>query len=415
MTQVSKLAMVIIVALLLPALLFVPACAPKATEGTIKVQISTDLTGPYAGVMKYIYYATIDYFNYINEEEGGIKGHEVVALSYDDKSDPALSSTYYDQARTEGIVARLQSTTPSLLAVLSKLEADQIPSIGVAASATLFNPPSWHYSTVGDWAKQFCSALDGYFYPKWKEAGGTDPMRLSLVCWDMTLGRSGPPAVEALMAMRPGRYEVVSTTFPSMTTMDYVSDLSTAKAANPDIILAFVSGSAAGMMARDAGQVGLPTDVPILCDYSSMFNKSSIDIAGPQIAYGWAYNWFPLPNEDYEAARIARNLVDKYNRDWDPGYINGLSGALVFDYAAEKALEEVGYDGLNGAAIKAQLDKMHNVDLGLGTLMSFADYEGDREGPTSIRVLKWDEAKGEPVVVSDWFPLFTFKEFYGLG
>ena len=415
MTQVSKLAMVIIAALLLPTLVFATACAPEATEGAIKVQISTDLTGPYAGVMKFIYYGTIDYFDYVNEEKGGIRGYEVVVLSHDDKSDAALSSTYYDQARTEGIVTRFQSTTPSLLAVLSKLEADQIPSIGVAASATLFNPPSWHYSTVGDWAKQFCSALDGYFYPKFKEAGGTDPMRLSLVCWDMTLGRSGPPAVEALMAMRPGRYEVVSTTFPSMVTMDYVTDLSTAKAANPDIILAFVSGSAAGMMARDAGQAGLPKDIPIICDYSSMFNESSIEIAGPQMVYGWAYNWFPLPDEDYEAAKIARHLVDKYDRVWDPGYINGLCGALVFHYAAEKALEEVGYERLSGAAIKAQLDKMDNVDLGLVTLVSFADFEGDREGPSSIRVLEWDEAKGEPVVVSDWFPMFTFKEFYGLG
>ena len=94
--------------------------------------------------------------------------------------------------------------------------------------------------------------------------------------------------------------------------------------------------------------------------------------------------------------------------------MNGLAAALTFHYAAEKALGEVGYEELSGAAIKAQLDQMCNVDLGLGTRTSYCDHEGDREGPTSIRVIMWDKAKGEPVLVSDWFPQFTFAEFYGM-
>jgi len=404
----------VLIPLFLASLLLVSACVPKAPPGAeIKIELCMDLTGAYAAVCKNQAVAVKDYFDYINEEKGGIRGVRVRILEADSKTDPGIISAHYDTAVAQGIVARLIVTTPEVLTVLAKMEADKIPSIGTAASAVLFETPSWHYSTVGDWAKQFCSAVDGYFYPEWIKNGGSDPMKLSLVCWDMALGRSGPPAVEALMRMRPGRYEVVSETFPPITTMDYSPDLATAKAANPDMVLAFVSGSAGGMVSRDAAKVGL-SNVPILCDYASMFNPSSVDLAGPGIVYSWAYNWFPLEDEGYEAAKLSRYLVEKYGWEWEPGHMNGLAAALTFHYAAEKALGEVGYEALSGAAIKEQLDQMCNVDLGLGTRTSYCDHEGDREGPTSIRVIKWDEAKGEPVLVADWFPQFTFAEFYGL-
>ena len=411
--NISKVIKMIVPSLLV-LLLFVSACGPKAPTGAeMKVELCMDLTGPYAAVCKYQALAVKDYFNYINEEEGGIKGVKVSLLEVDSKSDATIVSTHYDSAVGQGIVARIIVTTLEVLPVFSKMEADKIPSIGTSASAILFDPPGWHYSTVGDWAKQYCSAVDKYFYPEFEKKGLNRPMRLALVCWDSPLGRSGPPAVEALMAMRPGRYEVVSETFPPMRTMDYTSDLAKAKASNPDIVLGFVSGGASGMVARDAAKVALPSDVPVLVDYAAMFNPSSQELAGAAgLANAWGYSWYPVEGENYEAAKLQRTLMEKYNREFSTDYTLALFGALTFHYATEKALGEVGYEGLNGAAIKEQLDLMDNVDIGLGTRVSYTDHEGDREGPTSIRVAKWDAAKGKPEVVTDWFPQFTRVEFY---
>jgi len=288
--SIAKLVKIVVPSLSV-LLLVVSACAPQAPPGTeMKIELCMDLTGPYAAVCSSQALAVKDYFNDLNEEKGGIQGVKVNILEVDSKTDATIISTHYETAVAQGIVARLIVTTPEVLAVFNKMETDQIPSIGTAASAVLFAPPGWHYSTVGDWAKQFCSAVDGYFYPEFEKKGLDRPMRLSLVCWDMALGRSGPPAVEELMRMRPGRYEVVSETFPPLVSMDYSSDRRQAKAASPDMVLAFVSGGSAGMVCRDAAKVDLPKDVPILCDYASMFNPSSVELAGSGIVYAYGYN-----------------------------------------------------------------------------------------------------------------------------
>jgi len=359
------------------------------------------------------HYGKMDYIRYLNEEKGGVEGVKIVALPCDSKIDPSIITAHYESSVADGIVARLTSCTPEVLPVLAKMETDQIPSMGVPSSYTLFENPSWHYCTAGDWAKMFISALDNYFYPEWQKKGLPDPMKVSLICWDSTLGRSGPIAMEALQKMEPGRYEVVSESFPAMSTMDYSPDLAKAKAADPDIILAFVSGGAYGMVLRDAGKADLPKDIPILEDHMG-FGPANAKLAGSEIDRLYTLNFQALVYEDFEGAVIGREISEKYRGvPLGADYSLGIGTAQLFEYALRTAIQNVGYENVDGAAIKEALDGMKNVDIGQGVPFSFTDHEGDREGPIYIRLLKWDEAKGIPVVVADWFDTFTFEELYG--
>ena len=414
MRNIDRIVKIIIPLCLIIGLVFIGACGPQSPEGAeVKVEVISDVTGPYSTMLAPYQYGRMDYIRYLNEEKGGVEGVKIVALPCDSKIDPSIVTAHYESSVADGVVARLTSNTPEILPVLAKMETDQIPSMGVAASYTFFENPGQHYSSTGDWGKQFISALDNYFYPEWKKKGLPDPMKVSLICWDSTLGRSGPIAMEALQKKYPGRYEVVSESFPAMSTMDYSPDVAKAKAADPDIILAFVSGAAYGMVLRDAGKVDLPKDIPILEDFMG-FGPGNVKLAGPEIDRLYAYNFQALVDEDVEGAIIGREISEKYRGiPLGSDYLLGIATAQLFEYTLRTAIKNVGYENVNGAAIKEALDGMNNVDIGQGVPFSFTEHEGDREGPVYIRLTQWDEAKGGPVVVVDWFKALTFDELYG--
>ena len=121
-----------------------------------------------------------------------------------------------------------------------------------------------------------------------------------------------------------------------------------------------------------------------------------------------------VPWEDAQVATLANELCNKYHgKDAPIEYLLGMHTVQTFEAALKMAMKDVGFENVDGAAIKQALDSMDKADIGHGSPISFADHEGDREGPALIRLLRWDAAKGQPVTVADWFEPFTFPELYG--
>jgi hypothetical protein len=144
------------------------------------------------------------------------------------------------------------------------------------------------------------------------------------------------------------------------------------------------------------------------------FAPGPAGLAGAEITRGWGFCKATTPWDDCELTRLAHEICERERGKPAPSeYMLGIATVQLFEYGLEGALKNVGYENLDGAAIKEVFDGMKNVDIGQLVTYSFADHEGDREGPDDIRLLKWDEAKGYPVQVTDWFPIFSFPELYG--
>lgn len=416
--NIGKLVKVLIPVLLISALVIINACAPKAPPGAvIKVGVVADISGPAAVSCAPIFQGTTDYFDYVNEELGGIDGVKLEVLWGDSKLDAATAVTHVTSFIEEGVVLVCVSNTVDIMGSTAALEAAKIPAVGIAASKPLFVPPGWYYGCLPEAGQQFATHLDWY-YSEWKKQGLERPMRVAIVSWDHPTGRTVAEGVKRWVEMQPaGVAELVYEAYPGPTTVDYTADLLGAKAANPDVIPAGLYGAAFGMILRDAGKAGLPEDVHFLL-WTGCFEEGPRELAGPEIERAYAsFQWVtPYEEDKYEEARIGNYLIQtkrnlpKLTSDYAPGVMAGM----IAHEAIKMALKEVGYENLDGAAVAEYgFQRMCDVDLGVGPRINYC--EGRRVGPVAFRVTKWNAETEREEVISGWVETIPLEVLYPEG
>ena len=97
-----------------------------------------------------------------------------------------------------------------------------------------------------------------------------------------------------------------------------------------------------------------------------------------------------------KAIKLATETLGKVRRDGE--YFYGWVGAAVICEAMSRAIEDVGYENLDGPAIKEALDGMKDFDVyGLPSITYKPD---DHRGSTKMAV--YEVRGGEIIRVSDW-------------
>ena len=167
------------------------------------------------------------------------------------------------------------------------------------------------------------------------------------------------------------------------------------------------------MIVRDAGRIDFPEDVPFLMD-PGIFTPGNIKIASADIWRGLTACAKAEPKrEDLPGPRLMRQVIARYRPGKEEDltsidYLIGFEGSMVVCEAIRITLDRVGYENLTSAAVLESMKTIKDFDTGgLGGLISFADYSGDRCGAETFRMWAWDTKAENIEILTDWFKGIT--------
>jgi len=274
-------------------------------------------------------------------------------------------------------------------------EKDQLPMITQSMTGNPLYPAGWIYGIYMPWWESFAVWCE-WILDNWKE---DRPPKIVVIGPDTT---AGPIAVEpAIPYVERMGAEVLQPEYVSgYAPLDSSTQLMRIERNGADFVYILPIWTISSVVLKDAERLGLVGKVR----FGGMENTQSPKLieAAQSAADGYtAPRFAPYIGEtDIEGIQMIRDLRSRYGRGvgFAGDDAHGFVTAVVGCEAIKRAVERVGYENLNGAAVKEALDSMKDWDVyGIKTITYSAD---DVRGWTGVRI--YEIQSGQIVPVSDW-------------
>jgi branched-chain amino acid transport system substrate-binding protein len=385
-----------ILVIALVALLVLTACAPRPVveEKTAQFGWLLPITGPTSGAIAPLLQAGEDYIRYFNEQEA-IPGVRIELLWRDTILQYALGLSHYERLVAAGIPLVGAVESPLLFGLRGRFERDEVVAfiLGSPYHEALYPEPGWYY-TMTPLMGEEAAVLLQYFMENWNEERSP---RLAFVSTDVGWGYESRYATEFAKSLG---FEVLPWEAVPIVVLDATVQLLRLKEAGADLVHLQCQPEGAGPILRDAERLGLLDKFQFAGHLSAMGDRT-MKLAGAStegFLISRAYPWFTeteVPGIELMIGNMMK-YRGKVRRDGE--YFYGWVGAAVICEAISRAIENVGYENLDGRAIKEALDSMKDFDVyGLASITYKPD---DHRGVTKMAV--YEVRGGEIVRVSDW-------------
>lgn len=124
-----------------------------AAKETILLGTVTDLTGPASSmVVAMDAWAFKEYFDVVNKEKGGIKGHQVEYIIMETEYKMDKIKTAYESLVSKKIVGMMCSMSPALEGFRDRFVKDQIPVMMGTGNTVAMWPAGWIYTNWATYA-----------------------------------------------------------------------------------------------------------------------------------------------------------------------------------------------------------------------------------------------------------------------
>jgi branched-chain amino acid transport system substrate-binding protein len=370
------------------------AAAPlKADE--ITVCIWGSLTGPDA-IVNGLSYGARDYLEFLNQNKGGIAGHQVRTLLLDGryKLDEELKLYRRCVDREQAVFVNGWSTGAAK-ALRDQINQDGVPFITQSSSGELVDAEKLPFMFISGptYEQQIIIAL--------RDAAHRGGKRVVILYPDNEYGR-GP----VNMVRQSGEAEKLGISIETIEfpydAQDITAQLLRTKALDPDLV--FVQGSTPQVLValRDAAKVGLP---------ASKFagNSYSLGPAIPQQLGAAAEGYRGLVIfSDFGSEIPAMEQIDQFMKKNDVAkkdifYMRGWFEGIVMARAIEAAVAKNGGKVPDDIAafrksVRDEMVSLNNIDT--GGITPPADYS-NHQGTTRARVA--EIKNGQFVPIGDWF------------
>jgi len=375
-----------ILALTLAAALLITACAPGPTVGEKKVEVAAiyPMTGPGAASMQIQTAAMQDYFRYFNEQEV-IPGVNIELLWADDMMQCAQLYSNYERFVTRGVPLIFMEEACGLMGLREKFEKDQVAVVAAGSGyQEVAYPPGWRYGTTPTIAEQAAAMLE-YFMESWQEERSP---RLAFVGMDSPWGREPEYATDYVQSLG---FEVLPLELTPFVTLDSTVLLLRLKESGADLVYIQALPMSSGPILRDAERLGLLGQMQFAGHQSSMGERviQMTGVASDGYLIPRPFPWF----DEIEVPGIKLMLdtqMEYHGKEVREGEVFfGWAAAVVVCEAIRRAIENVGYENLDGLAIKDV--------YGLATVTYKPD---DHRGVTKVAI--YQVRDGKIVRVSDW-------------
>src|SRR5712692_304763 len=375
----------------------VALAAPAAAQNEQFIPILSYRTGAYAVNGAPLSNGMADYYNLINERDGGINGVKLLVEECETGYATDKGVECYERLKGKGPTGAAffnPLSTGITFALTEKTAADKIPIITMgygradSKNGAVF---SYNFPLLGT----YWSAADIAIQHIAKEVGGFDKLKgkkISLVYHDSPYGKESIPARQVLAQKHGFEFTPIPVTHPGV---EQKSQWLAIRQNRPDYVLLWGWGVVNGTAIKEAAAVAYPRDRMI----GVWWSGAEPDVTGA--------GKFPVQ------ADVEKYVYAKGKGLSEPGkvgevlYNRGLVNAMLGVEAIRKAQEKFGKKPLTGEQVRWGLENLNISDARLKELgfegvlkpirISCSDHEGAREG----RVQQWD-GKGWKVI-SDWY------------
>ena len=381
----------------LAALLLITACAPRPPteeKQVVTVGMIAGVTGPIASAIQISLRNNIDYFRYF--EEVGIPGVTLppgvtIELIWGDSGfDIPRAISVYERMRERNVLFYFFPAPTEVGALKSRLERDAVPAFTIVVSEDLIYPPGWVFSVYPTESEKFVILCD-WIMRNWEEER---PPRVALMGIDTESGRAAEVMGSAYaksigIEMLP--FEVV----PLMP-VDVVPQLLRLHEGGADFVYMTVPWFTAVPIMKDAERLGVTDEIR----FGGYENSQAIQLLELGLA---AEGYFcPRGVPWYKEVPF---LIEMFNR-YEGGKIDTAGDAAsnllwtpAIIEAIRIAIEDVGYENLNGRVVKEAMYNIKDFDPhGLGTKRTWTPE--DHRGAPQVRI--YEVQGGEVLPITDW-------------
>jgi branched-chain amino acid transport system substrate-binding protein len=386
-----------ILAITITALLLVTACArpttPVSEENTLEIGSLTPLTGPAAAAEQPGFQGTRDYIQYFNEEKG-IPGVTIKHTWIDMAREMGKFISAYRVLVERGVLVVSSDDTSSLETLKPQFEKDQIPFVAGSTTGPMVYPPGWVYAAWATQGEAAVAVLD-YFRENWKEES---PPRLQFCVLDGAFGRG--PAEEATKYAESIGFEVLPLEVLPYVVIDGTPQLLRIREHEADLVYIQHIIPGAGPFMRDAERLGLQDEMQF-AGTEWVVGKPLIDFAPVAVEGFLCPRSLPWIDEmQIPGIKTLTDIQLRYHGTVyeGPEYQAGWVYAAIMCESVKRALEEVGYENIDGAAVRRALESMQDFDVDGMVKITYGPER--RRGTRSYAT--YQVQGGNIVPVSDW-------------
>ena len=386
---------IIILAVAATVALLLTSCAPAPTVEGKKVEVAAiwGMTGPAAASLQIQTASIQDYFRYFNEQEA-IPGVSIELSWADDILQSPLLYSHYEKFVERGMPLIFMEEATGLVGLKDRFERDKVVIVMPGSGYQEANyPPGWRYGATSTIAEQAAAVLE-YFRENWQEERSP---RLVLVGIESPWGYEPRYATEYARTLG---FEVLPPETVPFVTLDATTQLIRLSGEGADLVYIQALPMGSGPFLRDAERLGLLGQMQFAGHQSSM-GERVIQMTGAASEGYLMPRPFPWFDEtEIPGIELILDTQMKYHgkvtREGEVFF--AWASACVVCEAIKRAIENVGYENLDGPAIKEGMDSIKDFDVyGLATFTYKPD---DHRGVTKVAIYQVKE--GKIVRATDW-------------
>ncbi len=373
-------------------------------QDSLFVPSMTYRTGPFAGGG--IPYADgyADYFNMLNERDGGIGGVPIVVEECETAYNAQKGVECYEATKGKGALAYSPLSTGITLALIPKSAVDEIPvlSMGYGLSAAAIGEQfPWTFVYPTTYWNQLSSILS-YM----DQNGGIKGKKIGFIYLDIGYGKEPIPVLEQLSENLG--FEVSKYPVGIKEMQNQASQWLNVRKDRPDWMIMWGWGAMNPTAVKEAAKIRFPLDRFVGNWWAGA--HADLNSVG-ETGKGYLAANFSGVGQDFPAVQdVLKHVVDKGNskvssRD-DVGnvlYNRGLFNAVVLAEAIAVAQKITGKKVITGADMRVGLENI-NLDQARLTELGLEGFTGeikgscaDHEGAGPVFIQQWDGADWERV------------------
>jgi ABC-type branched-subunit amino acid transport system substrate-binding protein len=380
----------------LTALLLTTACAPRPhveEKQVVKVGYVACLTGPAAAIMQVGWRNLVDYLKYF--EEVGVPGLglppgvTIEVVWGDTGMEATRAISVYERIRSDVVFWHIPDPV-SAHALKSRLERDEIAAMTMVADEVLMYPPGWFFTVFCTESERFAAWCD-WIMENWEEE--RQPI-VGMMGTDTPSGRAAE--VMGTAYAKSVGIEMLPFEHVPYTPLDVSPQLLRLAESGADFIYMQAHWGTSPPIMRDADRLGLVGKI-------GFAGATEDGLAIPLLELGAAVEGlsqtkcFPW----YEEVPIVYDIFREYDGRLDTQ--GGVACTLQYGplpiEAINIAIEQVGYENLDGRAVKEAFYSIKDFDPHeIGRPVSYTPE--DNRGAPGVRI--YEIRGGKVVPANDW-------------
>jgi branched-chain amino acid transport system substrate-binding protein len=383
---------------------------PEATS--LKVGFSICYTGVAASKGRPMGDAKLDCIKYINEELGGVNGHQIEVIWRDNEYDAAKAVTIINELMDKDCLFFTTNSSKMMAACMEVANRASFPGFTVFSAPVCTHPPQHIYGQMPDYGDDWAAFATYYMENIWQ---GEGKPRMALHLLNNPTGYGALDAARAL-ADDLGIELLLPAEEHASATMSEMESLTRIKGLNPDVLYISSTPDETAIIVQNAVDLGMYPGITIGCGHAS-FTSVLVELAGAD-AEG-VYGVYPTVNWGDDVPAMAK--MTEYCQELHPDdygnmdYITSWAEGLIVAEILRLAVENVGVENLTPQAVEEYgFKKLSDFDAG-GLHGPVSYTAGDNRLSKSVRVFQIQS--GEIVPISGWVeaPLIRYEDFEWFG